>query len=134
MRAGVAWLALPMRPSAGPAVDSPLVQDVTPLLFLVGIALLFWLLLVRPQARRQRELASMQSSLEVGDEVMLTSGLFGTVRALDDQVAHVEVADGVTIRVLRGAVGQVVPPEGAHAPGTAGDHTTSDHDGVSEEN
>jgi preprotein translocase subunit YajC len=124
-----------MRPSEGPAVDSPLVQDVTPLLFLVGIALLFWLLLVRPQARRQRELASMQSSLEVGDEVMLTSGLFGTVRALDDQVAHVEVADGVTIRVLRGAVGQVVPPEDdAHAPGTDGDHTTSPRDGVSEEN
>ena len=99
-------------------------QDVTPLLFLVGIALLFWLLLVRPQARRQRELARMQSTLEVGDEVMLTSGVLGTVRALDDEFAHVEIAPGVTIKVVRGAVGQVVRE----------DRTPDDEPEVSEEN
>jgi len=81
---------------------------VTPVLFIVVIAALLWLLLVRPQARRQRELRGMQSTLEVGDEVMLTSGVFGTVRDLDEDVAQVEIADGVTIRVVRGAVGQVV--------------------------
>jgi preprotein translocase subunit YajC len=74
---------------------------------LVGFALLLWLLLVRPQARRQRELVHMQSTLEVGDEVVLTSGVFGTVRGLDEDVAQVEIASGVTIRVARGAVGQV---------------------------
>jgi preprotein translocase subunit YajC len=74
---------------------------------LVGFALLLWLLLIRPQARRQRELAHMQSTLEVGDEVVLTSGVFGTVRGLDEAVAQVEIADGVTIRVARGAVGQL---------------------------
>jgi preprotein translocase subunit YajC len=89
------------------------VQDFTPVLFLVGIALLFWLLLVRPQSRRQRELAHMQSTLEVGDEVMLTSGVFGTVRGLDEGVAHVEIADGVTVKVARGAIGQLVRDEAA---------------------
>jgi preprotein translocase subunit YajC len=97
-----------MRRCAGTAVDFPLVQEIVPVLTLVGFALLMWLLLVRPQARRQRELAHMQSTLEVGDEVVLTSGVYGTVRALDDAVAQVEIADGVTIRVARGAVGQVV--------------------------
>jgi len=60
----------------------------------------------------------MQSSLEVGDEVMLTSGVYGTVRGLEEAVALVEIADGVTIRVARGAVGQVVhepaPTDPAH--------------------
>jgi len=97
-----------MRRSDTPAVDFPLVQEIVPVLTLVGFALLLWLLLVRPQARRQRELAHLQSTLEVGDEVMLTSGVYGTVRGLDDAVAQVEIADGVTIRVARGAVGQVV--------------------------
>ena len=97
-----------MRRSRGPAVDSPLVQDLLPVLFLAGIALLFWLVLIRPQVRRQRELAHLQSTLEVGDEVMLTSGVYGTVRTLDETVAQVEIAQGVTIRVARGAVGQVV--------------------------
>ncbi|HET6937415.1 MAG TPA: preprotein translocase subunit YajC [Nocardioides sp.] len=88
-------------------------QDFTPVLFLVGIALLFWLLLVRPQSRRQRELAHMQSTLEVGDEVMLTSGVFGTVRGLDEGVAQVEIAAGVTVKVALGAIGQVVRDEAA---------------------
>ena len=102
---------LPNRQWGGPAVDSPLVQDLVPVLFLLGIALLFWLVLIRPQVRRQRELAHLQSTLEVGDEVMLTSGIHGTVRGLDEDVARVEIADGVVIKVARGAVGQVVREE-----------------------
>jgi preprotein translocase subunit YajC len=50
----------------------------------------------------------MQSTLEVGDEVVLTSGVYGTVRGLDEGVANVEIADGVTVRVARGAIGQVL--------------------------
>ena len=49
----------------------------------------------------------MQSTLEVGDEVVLTSGVFGTIRGLDEAVAEVEIADGVTIRVARGAIGSL---------------------------
>jgi len=104
----VTWVSVPMRNSGAPPVDFPLVQEILPVLTLVGFALLLWLLLVRPQTRRQRELAHMQSTLEVGDEVMLTSGVYGTVRTLDETVAQVEIAQGVTIRVARGAVGQVV--------------------------
>jgi preprotein translocase subunit YajC len=77
-------------------------------LTLVGFALLLWLLLIRPQSRRQRELRAMQSALEVGDEVMLASGIFGTVRALNERFAHVDIANGVTVKVARGAIGQVV--------------------------
>ena len=62
----------------------------------------------------------MQSTLEVGDEVMLTSGVYGTVRGLDEDVAQVEIADGVTITVARGAVGQVVRAE--EAPDDADGH------------
>ena len=78
---------------------------------LVGIALLFWVLLIRPQAKRQRELRGMQDSLSVGDEVVLTSGIYGTVRAVDDTDLRVEVADGVTIRVARGAIGALKRPD-----------------------
>lgn len=74
---------------------------------LVGIALLFWLLLIRPQARRQKELARMQSALKAGDEVMLTSGIFGTLQESSDDQLRVEIADGVTIRVARGAIGSL---------------------------
>ena len=77
------------------------------LLPLVGIALLFWLFIIRPASRRQKELRGMQSSLSVGDQIVLTSGVFGTVREVDDETVRVEIADGVTIKVARGAVGSI---------------------------
>jgi preprotein translocase subunit YajC len=75
---------------------------------LIGIALLFWLFIIRPQSRRQKELRSMQSSLSVGDEVMLTSGVFATVELVEDDHVLVGIAPGVTIKVARGAVGTVL--------------------------
>jgi len=77
------------------------------LLPLVGIALLFWLFIIRPASRRQKELSAMQRSLSVGDEVVLTSGVYGTVRQLEDDHVLVEIAEGVTIKVARGAIGNV---------------------------
>jgi preprotein translocase subunit YajC len=80
----------------------------------------------------------MQSTLEVGDEVMLTSGVFGTVRGLEEDVAQVEIADGVTIRVARGAVGRVVhevaPAEAADTGIDSGIDSGIDNGEVSEEN
>ncbi len=87
-------------------------SNLVPFLPLVGIALLFWLLFVRPAQRRQREMGSMQRGLSVGDEIMLTSGIFGTVRAVHDDSFSLEVADGVTLRVVRAAVGNVVTKAG----------------------
>ena len=83
-------------------------QDLVAFLPLIGIALVFWLLVIRPQSRRQRELRDMQSSLEVGERVMLTSGIYGTLREVGDETVAVEIADGVSITVARGAVGQLV--------------------------
>jgi preprotein translocase subunit YajC len=86
------------------------VPEIVSLLPLVGIALLFWLLLIRPAAKRQKELARMQASLKAGDEVMLTSGIFGILRDADGEHLRLEIADGVVIKVARAAIGSVVQP------------------------
>ena len=83
-------------------------ESLASLLPLVGIALLFWLLMIRPAQRRQRETLRMQSAIETGDEVMLTSGIFGTVKAVVEDRFQVEVAPGVVVEIARGAVGTVV--------------------------
>lgn len=76
---------------------------------LVGIALLFWLMVVRPASRRQKELARVQSELQPGQRVMLSSGIYGTVSALADDRLHVEIAPGVVVEVVRAAIGSVEP-------------------------
>ena len=87
-------------------------------------ALLFWVLLIRPQAKRQRELRGMQESLSVGDEVVLTSGIYGTVRGVDDGDLQVEIAEGVTVRVARGAIGALKVPDTEHEHDTEHDTVT----------
>jgi preprotein translocase subunit YajC len=87
------------------------VPEIVSLLPLVGIGLLFWLLLIRPASKRQKELARMQSSLKTGDEVMLTSGILGVLRDTGGDHLRLEIADGVVIKVARGAVGSVVQPK-----------------------
>lgn len=85
-------------------------DTVAPFVVLLGIGVLFWLAMIRPAQRRQQALARMQGAVGVGDEVMLTSGIIGLVRSLDEKTVHLEVADGVTVRVVRAAVGEVVTP------------------------
>ena len=85
--------------------------ELVTLLPLVGIALLFWLLIVRPQSRRQKALRALQESLSVGDQVLLAAGLFGTIRTIEDNRVGLEVADGVVVRAARGAIVEVVDSE-----------------------
>ena len=87
------------------------------LLPLVAIALLFWLLLIRPAAAPAEGTHADAVFVEGGDEVMLTSGIFGTLRETGDDAVQVEIADGVTVKVVRGAVGQVVQQPEATEPG-----------------
>lgn len=84
-------------------------SDLYALIPLVGIVLLFWLFMVRPAARRNKELGEMQAELNVGDEVMIGAGVFGTVRGVEtDDRIQLEIADGVVVQVARGAVVNVV--------------------------
>lgn len=94
-------------------------QDLAALLPFLAIALIFWLLLIRPQQRRARELQGMQASLAAGDDVMLTSGVYGTLTAIEDETVRVEIAPGVTIRVARGAVGRRIDEPGEQPPTAA---------------
>ena len=87
--------------------------ELVSLLPIAGIAFLFWFLIIRPASKRQRELSRMQGALEIGDEVMLSSGIYGTLAAVADEDLSVLVADGVTIKVARGAIAKVVPTEPA---------------------
>jgi preprotein translocase subunit YajC len=83
------------------------VGELAGLLPLIAIVALFWLLVIRPASRRQKNLAKMQSAIEPGQRVMLSSGIFGTVRTIADDRVHVEIAPGIEIEVVRAAIGQV---------------------------
>lgn len=69
------------------------------LLPLLLLGYLFW-----SQRRRQRKVAQVQQSLQVGDEVMTSAGLYGRITELEPQTVHLEIATGVVARFDRRAV------------------------------
>jgi len=71
---------------------------------LILFAGVFYFLLIRPQQRRARQQRSLIESVDVGDEVMTIGGIFGTVRAVEDDAFTVEVAPGVDLRVSKSAI------------------------------
>ena len=71
-------------------------------MILIGGAMYF--LMIRPQRRKLRDQASLQSSIEVGDEVMTTSGMYGFVTLLEGDIAWLEIDDDVQIRIARAAL------------------------------
>ncbi|MBK1643796.1 preprotein translocase subunit YajC [Thiocapsa imhoffii] len=79
------------------------------LLPLVLFAVVFYFLLIRPQAKRQKEHRKMVESLAKGDEVVTIGGIAGRIADLGDNFAVLEVAEGVTVKIRRVAVESVMP-------------------------
>jgi preprotein translocase subunit YajC len=77
------------------------------ILILVFLAIL-WFLIIRPQRRRQVQAQQLLSSLAVGKEIVTAGGLYGTVKALDEDEARVEIADGVEVRIAKRAIAGVL--------------------------
>jgi preprotein translocase subunit YajC len=84
--------------------------------FLLLIPLGMYFLLIRPQRRRQRAQQEMQSSLDVGDEVMTASGIYGFITGFEDDRVWIEIDDDVQIRVNRGFLQGKVDTSGLTPP------------------
>jgi preprotein translocase subunit YajC len=78
------------------------------LIFLLPVLLIGWM--VFTQRKRQKDVAALQNSLAVGDEVCTTSGLFGRVTAIEGAFVTLEISPGVNVRYDRRAIGQKTAP------------------------
>ena len=87
-----------------------------PFVLVLGI---FYFIILLPMKRRQQKVQAFLSALKVGDRVVTTGGIFGTITRVSDQSLQLQIADKVRIEVSRAAVvgyqGQepVVPAEGS---------------------
>ena len=82
---------------------------------IVGMIVIFWFLLIRPQMRRQKEHQAKIASVKKGDQVVTSGGIIGKVTKVDDHYADIEIAQGVRVKVVKSTIGDIVPPGGAAA-------------------
>ncbi len=77
------------------------------LLFMLGMLVLFYFLLIRPQQKRAKQHKQMVESLKRGDNVITSSGIYGRIVSVDGNVLTIEIAKNTQIRILKGYVGGV---------------------------
>ncbi len=69
---------------------------------------IFYFLMMRPQIKKQKTHQEFLQKLKKGDRVLTSSGIFGTIEGLTDKYVKLEIADDVSIRVLKAHVSQPV--------------------------
>jgi preprotein translocase subunit YajC len=86
-------------------------MELLPMLLLFGLLGVMMYFMSRRQRRAQEQQVALQNSLTIGDRVMTTSGLYGTVTdTSDDSTIGIEIAPGVETEWLRAAVREKVGP------------------------
>ena len=69
------------------------------------ILLIFYFIILLPMRRQRRRVQEFQGSLKVDDRVVTTSGIYGTIRKVNEKSVHLQVADKVRIEISRAAIG-----------------------------
>lgn len=81
------------------------------LIIMVLMLAVMYVLMIRPQRQRQAQLQSMIDGASVGDDVLTTGGIYGTISEAEGDDIVVEIADGVTVHMTRRGIAAVLPPE-----------------------
>lgn len=80
-----------------------------PLIMLGLLFVLFYFLLIRPQAKRAKEHKQMVEALSKGDEVVTNGGILGRIKEMDESFLTLEIAEGTEVKLQRNAVTALVP-------------------------
>jgi len=73
-------------------------------IFLLLIIVVFYLFMIRPQMKRQKELKTYRESLQKGDKIITTGGIYGRITDVKDATVTVEIADKVLVKIDKSAV------------------------------
>lgn len=95
-------------PPAGGSGGQSTIMNLVPLIFMFAI---FYFLLIRPQQKKAKEHRALLDSLKKGDQVITAAGIHGKVTALDENIATLEIAPGVNIKISKGYIASLKKQE-----------------------
>ncbi|MES2860680.1 MAG: preprotein translocase subunit YajC [Pseudomonadota bacterium] len=90
-----------------PTADGGIAAMVVQFLPFIGIFVLFYFLLIRPQQKRAKEHQALISAVKRGDTIVLSSGMIGKVTRVEEAEVNVEIAPSVNVRVVKGMIAEV---------------------------
>jgi len=97
-------LAMATAPGGGGGQQSPMFMFV----WLGIMVAIFYVMLIRPQQRREKERRALIANVKTGDRIVFAGGLLGVVTNVKEKTLVVKIADNVKIEISRGSVSQVL--------------------------
>jgi len=82
---------------------------------LVGMVLIFWFLIIRPQMKRQKDHRNKVNAMKRGDQVVTGGGLVGKVVKVDEVYVEIELAQGVKVKAVKHTITDILSPGGTPA-------------------
>jgi preprotein translocase subunit YajC len=84
--------------------QSPNQSPIPSFIFLLLIIVVFYFFMIRPQMKRQKELKTYRESLQRGDKIITTGGMYGKVTDVKETTVTVEISDKVLVKIDKSAV------------------------------
>ena len=81
------------------------------LIVMVLLLVVMYVLMIRPQRQRQQAQQTMIERASVGDDILTSGGIYGTITEIEDDDVVVEIADGLSVHMTRRGIAAVLPPE-----------------------
>jgi preprotein translocase subunit YajC len=81
------------------------------LIVMVLLLVVMYVLMIRPQRQRQRDHQSLVEGAGVGDDILTTGGIYGTITRAEGDDVVVEIAEGLNVHMSRRGIAAVLPPE-----------------------
>lgn len=82
---------------------------------MVLMLVVMYVLMIRPQRQKQAQQQSMIDAAGVGDDILTTGGIYGTIEEADGDDIVVRLAEGLDVHMTRRAIAAVLPPEDEEA-------------------
>lgn len=82
------------------------------LLPFVGMALIFWFLIIRPQMKRQKDHEQKIGALKKGDRVVTAGGLVGKIVKVDEHYVDLDLGTNMRVKAVKATIGEIIPPGG----------------------
>ncbi|MDY7097058.1 MAG: preprotein translocase subunit YajC [Pseudomonadota bacterium] len=98
--------------AAGAAAEPPAWMTFLPI---IGMVVIFYFLLFRPQMKQQKEHREKIASVKKGDQVVTAGGLIGKVMKVTDDQVEIELAKDVRVKAVKHTIGDIIPPGGKPA-------------------
>ncbi len=80
-------------------------------IWMIVILVIMWILMMRPQRKKEKEEQKFRNELKKGDRVLFSGGIYGKVHAVADHTVEVEVTNGVIVTVEKSMIQPAPEPK-----------------------